>query len=550
MLALRVERIGEAVARSPVASLAAIVIVALVCFLPGFTSMGPMDGEEPGYAVAAREMVATGDYASVRLQTENDEWRPRGAYWIEALLVRLGGGDPPIWVNRLPSLVAGVGAALLTWWMAMAFGAPRMALIAGLFVAASGLVGLEARLASPDALGLAASLLCGGALARFWLGRKASDIDAALFWTGLGLGIITTGLPVPAVTVAAIAILSIEKGSLRWLMQLRPAIGLVWLFVIVSPWLIAVALALTQGIADGPSPDYLLQIGVPFHIAAPPGSYVLILPLLVGPAATFIFLGLTWFMAELRRPVVLFSLAWGGPLWLAAELVSIKEPQTVLPAVPAVALLAAAAIDAGATVIRGRVSWFYSLGPFIWPPLVAIVVPLVFFYLEGRIDWFGATAFLVAAILGPIAWFWIRPPTLLASVFLSAATVVFIYLGFFGSFVPGLSALRVGQNIAALAAKASPCGNPLFAATGYPEESLMLALGPATRLVDAWSAADFLNIPGCRLAAVDRSQIPPFHQRADDLGLGVSDLGHVNGFDLRKMHVVEVHLFAASGASE
>ncbi|HVZ13547.1 MAG TPA: hypothetical protein VG894_03715, partial [Bauldia sp.] len=440
--------------------------------------------------------------------------------------------------------------AMLTWWLAIAFGSSRMALIAGLFVAASGLVGLEARLASADALGLAASVLCAGALARCWLGRDATDIAAALFWTGLGLGIVTTGPVVPAITVVAVLILSIEKGSLRWLMQLRPGMGVVWLFVIVSPWLIAVALAVSQGVADGPSPDYLTQIGVPFHIEAPPGSYVLILPLLVGPAATFIFLGITWFMAELRRPAVLFAFAWGGPLWLAAELISVKQPQSVLPAVPAVALLAAAAIDAGATVIRGRVSWFYSLGPFIWPPLVAIVLPLVFFHLEGRMAWFGAAAFLVAAILGPVAWFWIRPPTMLASVLLSVATVVFIYIGFFGSFVPGLSALRVSQNVAALAAEVSPCRSPLFAATGYPEESLVLALGPATRLVDAWSAADFLNIPGCRLAVVDRTQIPPFHQRADDLGLGVTDLGHVDGFDLRKMHVVQVHLFVAGGPTE
>ena len=550
MLALQVEKFGEALVRSPLASLAAILVVALACFLPGFTSTAPLDGDEPGYAVAAREMVATGDYATVRLQTENDEWRPRGAYWIQALLVRFAGDNPPMWVNRLPSLIAGIGAAMLTWWLAMAFGVPRTALIAGLFVAASGLVGLEARLASPDALGLAASLLCAGALARVWLGREATEVDAALFWTGLGLGIITTGAVVPAIVAAAILILSIEEGGLRWLMQLRPGMGVVWLFVVVSPWLIAVALAVSQGVADGPSPDYLAQIGVPFHIEAPPGSYVLILPLLVGPAATFIFLGLTWFAAELRRPVVLFALAWGAPLWMVAELISAKEPQTVLPAVPAVALLAAAAIDSGATVIRGRVSWFYSLGPFIWPPLVAIVVPLVFFYLEGRMAWFGAVAFLVGAILGPVAWFWIRPSTLLASVLLSVVTVIFIYVGFFGSFVPGLSALRVSGNVAALAAKASPCPNPLFAATGYPEESMVLALGPATRLVDAWSAADFLNIPGCRLAAVDRSQIPPFHQRADDLGLGVTDLGHVSGFDLRKMHVVEVHLFAAGGLSE
>src|SRR5664279_6113731 len=108
MLAAEFEKLGDYLAGSPLASVAAILIVALACILPGFSTIAPLDGDEPGYAVAAREMVATGDYATVRLQTENAEWRPRGAYWIQALLFHVAGADAPIWVARLPSLIAGV----------------------------------------------------------------------------------------------------------------------------------------------------------------------------------------------------------------------------------------------------------------------------------------------------------------------------------------------------------------------------------------------------------------------------------------------------------
>lgn len=551
MLAAEIERFGAFLAGSPRASLAAIFIAALACMLPGFVSIAPLDGDEPGYAVAAREMVATGDYATVRLQTEETEWRPRGAYWIQAFLLRFAGRDPPIWVARLPSLAAGIAAAMLTWWMAMAFRRRMTALVAGLFVAASGIVGLEARLATPDAILLAALTLCGGALARVWLRRdgKSDDVVAALFWTGLGLAILAKGWVAPAIVAAAILILSLERGTLRWMMQLKPALGIVWLFLLISPWLIAVTLTLLQGVTDSASAQYLMQIGVPFQLQAPPGSYALILPLLAGPAATFIFTGLPWFAAELRRPVVFFALAWGGPLWLAAELINVKEPQWVMPAIPAVVILAAAAIDAGKAGIGGRISWFYSLGPMLWPPLVALIVPGIFYAIEGRFPWAMAITFAVAGVLGPVTWLYLRRGAVVAAALMAVVTVFFIYAGFFGAFVPGLSGLRIGERVAALARQAEPCAPQTIAGAGYPEESLVYALGPDTRLVDAWSAADFLNTAGCRIAAVDVSQISAFRQRAEDLGLALVDRGRVAGFDLRKMRVVDIHLFVAGGAA-
>jgi hypothetical protein len=78
---------------------------------------------------------------------------------------------------------------------------------------------------------------------------------------------------------------------------------------------------------------------------------------------------------------------------------------------------------------------------------------------------------------------------------------------------------------------------------------MVFALGRGTRLVDAWAAADFLNSAGCRVAAVDRSQIGSFRQRADDLGLPVLDIAQIAGFNPRKMRFVELHLFLVEGAS-
>jgi hypothetical protein len=136
---------------------------------------------------------------------------------------------------------------------------------------------------------------------------------------------------------------------------------------------------------------------------------------------------------------------------------------------------------------------------------------------------------------------------MVASAILSVVTVIFIYLGLFGAILPGFSSLRVAERLAAVSL---PCDAPDYAVAGHAEESMVFVLGRGTRLVDAWAAADFLNTTGCRVAAVDRSQIASFRQRADDLGLAVADRGRVDGFNPRKMRSVEIHLFVVEGPVE
>jgi 4-amino-4-deoxy-L-arabinose transferase-like glycosyltransferase len=450
----------------------------------------------------------------------------------------------------VPSLLAAMAASIAAWWLALAFLSPRGALVAGWLTAASGIVGLFARLATPDAILLAAATFSAGALARAWTAPadKRIDGEAAVFWGAQGIAILVSGWVAPAIALAACAILSLARGSARWVAGLRPAVGLIAVLLIISPWLVLVALTLLQSAGGGPNADFLALIGVPYAVDGPPGTYLLLLPLIVGPAASFLFLGFRWLLDNVRLPAVTFALAWGGPVWLLAELLPAKTPQNVLPAVPAAVLLAAVAIDAGAARIRGRVSWFYSLGPLVWPPLGLVLLTAAFIQLEGRWPHVAIAAFGGAAILGPMTWRRIQLGETVLAVVFSVVTVALIYLGFFGVFVPGLSAIRVSERLAALVATAAPCPDPAIAATGYPEESLVFALGAGTRLVDARGAAEFLDTAGCRVALVDARQIPAFRHRAEDLGLVLRDDGNLRGFNMGKMTEANVHLFSVAAA--
>jgi hypothetical protein len=316
----------------------------------------------------------------------------------------------------------------------------------------------------------------------------------------------------------------------------------------IALWAIAVLIAARSGL-PALDPAFLIRIGAPAEMNAPPGTYAMLAPLLAGPAMTFIFLASGWIADNVRRPAVFFPLAWGIPLWVAAELISAKLPQAILPVIPAVAVIAAVAIEAGVCRIRGRISLFFSSGPLVWPPVIAVVFPLAFYFIEGRYPVVALLAFVAAAFLGPVAWLWLRRGRQVPAALMSVVTVVFIYLGFFGVLVPGFSVLRVSERLVATAAANGVCTPATFAAAGYTEESLVLAAGPDTLLTDGAGAADFLNRPGCRVAAVNSSQISSFRQRAEDLGIDLVDRGRVTGFNLRKMSVVDIHLFVAGGGA-
>ncbi len=63
-----VEGLVDTLASSRWASAAAIVIVALVCFLPGLNTLPPLDSDETRFAETARQMARAGDYVDTRLQ--------------------------------------------------------------------------------------------------------------------------------------------------------------------------------------------------------------------------------------------------------------------------------------------------------------------------------------------------------------------------------------------------------------------------------------------------------------------------------------------------
>src|SRR3954470_21723545 len=171
----------EFVTGSHIRAVAFLISCGLVLFLPGFFNIPPIDRDEARFAQATKQMVETGDFVDIRFQDEVRYKKPVGVYWLQAAAVEtasamgLPRAQVRIWLYRVPSLVGAIGAVLLTYWAALAFVTRRGAILAGLLLCSSVLLGVEARLAKTDAMLLLTVVAAMGAMARVYLSWQRGE---------------------------------------------------------------------------------------------------------------------------------------------------------------------------------------------------------------------------------------------------------------------------------------------------------------------------------------------------------------------------------------
>jgi 4-amino-4-deoxy-L-arabinose transferase-like glycosyltransferase len=505
-----------------------LVAMALVGFLPGFFNIPPIDRDEARFAQATKQMIESGDYVDIRFQDEVRYKKPVGIYWLQAGAVRAGEalGVPQarttIWLYRVPSLVGALGAVLVTYWTALAFVSRRTACLAALMLAASILLGVEARLAKTDAMLLATVAAAMGVLAREYL-RKDEPADEgwvgpAVFWTALAAGVLLKGpLIVMIVALAAVTLVALDR-SARWLSRLRPLAGVPWLLLLVLPWFVAiVSRAGDTFFVDSVGGDLMSKLsgGAEGHWA-PPMTYLVLFWLTFWPAAPLAALAAPAVWRQRHEPAVRFLLAWLVPAWIVFELVPTKLPHYVLPLYPAVAILIAWAIEQRALSVK---RWVVRITVH-WPVVAAIlsIAAIVAVIALRRQPGFLAWPFAAGSmIFGFFAWRLFGADGAERSFLRAAVASQLFSIAAFGAIVPLLHPLFPAAMLAE--AIAPRCEHPRYAAAGYHEPSLVFVFGTATLLTDGPGAADFLGEGDCRFAFVEARQERSFVRRAEAIGL-------------------------------
>lgn len=539
-----------------------LALVSLALFLPGFFSLPPVDRDEARFAQASKQMIESGDFVDIRFQDEPRHKKPAGIYWLQsAAAMLLGrGADSEIWAYRLPSLAGAVLSVLLTAATgARLFGA-RTGAAAAMLLAGAILLGVEARLAKTDAVLLACILAAQLALARVWMerhGTPPAPSNLLPFWLAIGAGILVKGPIILLACGGTALLLSLWERSGRWLLRLRPGLGLPVACLVVLPWLVAIALESDGAFFSASVGQDLLGkvlTGQESH-GAPPGYYAVAVWLTFWPASLLLFLALPWIWMHRREDAVRFCLAWILPLWIVFELVMTKLPHYVLPAYPALALLAARALAdglpaPGPATAAGR--WGRRLRRVVAPVWLALAVTLcaALIVLSLKLDpddlhvpVLGAVAVIGASAL--VLWQLRRGRHDVLPSLLLLPPLGLAWLGYEGTLRP-TAALWPSANVAELVAEVrTTCPTALVASAGYREPSLVFLLGTGTVLTDGAGAAAHLGSGPCALALVEQREEPAFKaalSRADP----PETIGRVVGVNYSNGRSVDLTLYGAA----
>jgi len=554
----RLVAVIEFVTGSHIRAVAFLISCGLVLFLPGFFNIPPIDRDEARFAQATKQMVETGDFVDIRFQDEVRYKKPVGVYWLQAAAVEtasamgLPRAQVRIWLYRVPSLIGAIGAVLLTYWAALAFVTRRGAILAGLMLCSSVLLGAEARLAKTDAMLLLTVVAVMGALARVYLSWQRGDdpvrppwSSPAIFWTALAGGILLKGPLILMFVLLAIGTLVILDRSAVWLWRLRPVWGLIWMLVLVLPWFVAIFWRAGETFfADSIGGDMLSKLAAQESHGAPPGFYLLLFWVTFWPGAPLAGMAAPAVWRARREPGAQYLLAWLLPSWIVFELVLTKLPHYVLPLYPAIAILTAGALERrvlSRSWLRSGAAWWFIV------PAAASVIAIVGAIALTRQPAFVAWPFIAAALIfGLFAWWLYDDNRAERSLLNAVVAAMFLAAAIYGVVLPGLTPLFPSAEIAR-ALRNVVCVGPKAAAAGFHEPSLVFMTGTSTLLTDGSGAADFLGQGSCRFALVEQRSERAFAQRAEAIGLRYNVADRIEGYNISQGRAISMAIFRSEG---
>jgi len=392
---------------------AGLSIVTLWFVLLGYRDL--MDPDEGRYAEIPREMVASGDWLTPRLQGLKYFEKPPLQYWTTAAALRAFGASA--WAARLSTAVFGIAGVLWVWWLGRRLWGRDAGDFASL-IACSGLLyfvmghllTLDMALTFFLALGIGSLALAQHELAR---PRRARNW-MLLGWAALAGAVLTKGLVGLVLPAGAVGAYVLWQRDWALLQRLHLGKGVMLLALLCVPWFVAVSLANHDFARFFFVHEHLERFTTTEHHRGGPFYYFLGIFLL--GAVPWVTLAI----AALLRP----GFAWRGGaaafepqrlFWLYVVVVLLffsisrsKLPAYILPVWPFVALLA----GRHAAAVRGvgvdgwvaiAMAALLVVGLFMLPSFASDTTPLELLQ-AGRPWVFGAALCMLGAGCVLLGW--------------------------------------------------------------------------------------------------------------------------------------------------
>jgi 4-amino-4-deoxy-L-arabinose transferase-like glycosyltransferase len=223
-----------------------LAVLAVVALVVGIDNMErPLANPDEGrYSEISREMAATGDWVTPRLNGLKYFEKPPLQYWASALSFRLFGENE--YSARLYVVLAGFSTIALVgflgkrlWGWDMAIASMMAIACSPYFMALGGIVTLDMGLTLWTTATLFAFIGAEGAR-----DRPATQLRWMLCaWAGMALAMLSKGLVGIIFAGAAVFIVMVLRRDIKVLDRLHLIPGMAIFFAVAAPWFIAVSMA-------------------------------------------------------------------------------------------------------------------------------------------------------------------------------------------------------------------------------------------------------------------------------------------------------------------
>ena len=331
------------------ATVAIVLIVVLAWFLPlGLRHLLPSD--EGRYAEIAREMWASGDWVTIRYNDLKYFEKPPFQMWMTAIAYAafgIGEWQARLWVALSGAFGLGISMLAAHRW----FGR-RVAAFTGLVLLAAPTWNIASHFNSLD-MGVSAAL--AGVLAGFLIAQhpQASATQQRNWmwfaWVAMAVAMLTKGLIGIVLPGLVLLVYSLIGRDWQLWRRLHAGTGLLIFLLLVEPWFYLISKRNPEFVSFFFIHEHFSRYLSGVHHRGAPWWYF-IPQLLVGLLP---WLGLSWGMTNVVRqearkdgfrPALLLGV-WAAVVFVFFSLSGSKLPGYIVPVFPALAILAAVALD-------------------------------------------------------------------------------------------------------------------------------------------------------------------------------------------------------------